>query len=88
MTRLDDRLLKLKHVQTSRKQEFAEWLPAAFLKAPITWSMPAYLKHKPPQLSGGESLHQLPAKHTELRGIDQTSQSKKVGLALAAASTK
>jgi outer membrane protein TolC len=88
LTRLDDRLLKLKHVQTSRKQEFAEWLPAAYLAAPITWSMPDNITRKPPEPTNGESLHQLLAKHPELRVIDQTIQSRRVGLLLARESTK
>lgn len=87
LIRLDDRLLRLKNVQTSRRQEFAEWLPVTYMNTPIVWNLSRELRIEPQRIDV-KSLERLLARHPELRLIDQAIETRRVALKLAKESTK
>ncbi|MEO2175809.1 MAG: TolC family protein [bacterium] len=88
LTRLEDRLLRLKDIQYSRKQEFAQWLPASYLGSKMTWSLSDRLEVEPIMRTSEESQRALLARHPDLRLIDRAIETKRVGLSLAQESTK
>ena len=88
LTKLDDHLLRLKELQESRHKELAEWLPIDYMATPISWQIPDELTVIPVRETDGDRLHQLLSRHPELRSIDNSVATKRVGLSLAQETNK
>ncbi len=88
LTKLDDRLLRIKEVEDSRHKELAEWLPIDYLSMRFSWKIPDELTVSPVPVRDNSRVHNLLSRHPEIRSIDNSIAGKRVEYSLAQESSK
>lgn len=88
LTKLDDRLLRIKEVEDSRHKELAEWLPIDYLSTRISWKIPDELTVSPVLEKDSSRVYDLLSRHPEIRSIDNSVAAKRVEYSLAQESSK